>query len=75
LSRSAFVTRGKEKGSSEIEEDRCEEISDPSNGAVCLSFCLKHVTVSIQYSSMIEIRWQKRHARYRQSISKKDQVW
>lgn len=47
--------RAKEKGSSEIEEDRCEEISDPSNGGVCLSLRFTYVTVSVQYSSMTEI--------------------
>lgn len=46
---------GKEKGSSETEEDRWEEISDPSDSIVCLFLCLTYVTVSVQYSSMLEI--------------------
>lgn len=66
------MVRVKEKGSSEIEEDRCEEISDPSNSIV--SLCLTYVTVSVQYSSMTEIGWQKRNARNNQSSSKRDQV-
>lgn len=52
-SQSAFTERGKEKGSSEIEEDRCGEISDPSNSVFCISACI--VTVSVQYSSVTEI--------------------
>lgn len=37
FSQSEFTERGKEKGSSEREEDRCEDIPDPSNSVVCLS--------------------------------------
>lgn len=37
FSLSTFMESDKEKGSTETEEDRWKEISDPSNNVVCLS--------------------------------------
>lgn len=59
-SQSAFTERGKEKGSSEIEEDRCGEISDPSNSVFCISACIVTGPVIIVHILLMGIEYNEK---------------